>query len=389
MHNFKSVFSLEGGAHAFQRTNTQIKLKSSKILASNRFGFTINNKNDQIREIFAILTTEKLFLLKKQVDINQKTLTIDVWLQSELRWTLVYPSNTPMLAKQARLYGITFMKGEECFSLFTSSERIQLNWLGYLVSLTLQTSLFDKYDVKEYIKDDNVFKVYKAVERKSGRLCTCKRIQKADLTSKKAYQMLVNEIRVLSRIKLHSEFVQLKEVHETSNSVFLVIDLSSCCNLFQLPSRKSSHEISTLAEYLLKALSKLQQSGIAHNDLKPTNVMLVSKNKGLAIGNLKLIGFKYSTETRDRGSASNKTPHVDSRTLINDHYRSYNYTNDIYNAGAILYNSSMGYEFLNYMEGSKLVDFNSAHGINFNTKGFLSLSSNRNLKSAKPDQNHA
>ncbi len=86
--------------------------------------------------------------------------------------------------------------------------------------------------------------------------------------------------------------MKLIEVHESKNSIYLVLELLEGGELFSYISSKkklSMGSIRNIMKGLLGALAYLAEKGIMHRDLKPENMIL--KEKDLENSNLKLVDF--------------------------------------------------------------------------------------------------
>jgi len=107
----------------------------------------------------------------------------------------------------------------------------------------------------------------------------------------------MNEIEIMQVVH-HSNIMNLHELHESKNSIYLVLELLEGGELFNYVSSKNSisvAEICRVMRCLLEALSYLSDKKIMHRDLKPENMIL--KDKGdLQNATLKLVDFGLATQ---------------------------------------------------------------------------------------------
>lgn len=92
--------------------------------------------------------------------------------------------------------------------------------------------------------------------------------------------------------------MNLEEIHESKNSVYLVLELLEGGELFNHISGKQSivmSEISHIMRCLISSLAYLSDQGIMHRDLKPENMILKEKDR-LENSTLKLVDFGLSTK---------------------------------------------------------------------------------------------
>ncbi len=95
----------------------------------------------------------------------------------------------------------------------------------------------------------------------------------------------------------HKNIMKLQEIHESKNSIYLVLELLEGGELFsQISSKKklSLESIRNIMKCLLSALSYLDDHKIMHRDLKPENIILKSKGP-LETTELKLVDFGLSS----------------------------------------------------------------------------------------------
>lgn len=99
------------------------------------------------------------------------------------------------------------------------------------------------------------------------------------LSQPKGRASLINEISIMRQLT-HHNIMRLEEVHESANSIYLVVELLEGGELFNQISSQPSMTIPQLAKVLrdiLKALAYMDSRGIMHRDLKPENIILKKK----------------------------------------------------------------------------------------------------------------
>uniref|UniRef100_A0A673YMI9 Calcium/calmodulin-dependent protein kinase 1Da n=1 Tax=Salmo trutta TaxID=8032 RepID=A0A673YMI9_SALTR len=112
-----------------------------------------------------------------------------------------------------------------------------------------------------------------AQERSTGKMFAVKCIPKKALKGKES--SIENEITVLRKIK-HENIVALEDIYESSNHLYLIMQLVSGGELFDRIVEKGFYtekDASTLIRQVLDAVDYLHKLGIVHRDLKPENLL--------------------------------------------------------------------------------------------------------------------
>ncbi|XP_052827482.1 calcium/calmodulin-dependent protein kinase type 1 [Octopus bimaculoides] len=109
-----------------------------------------------------------------------------------------------------------------------------------------------------------------------GKFVAVKCIDRHGLRGKE--ESLENEIQVLRRLK-HPNIVQLLDVFEDKQRVFLVMELVTGGELFDRIVEKGSYterDASALIKQVLEGVDYMHERGVVHRDLKPENLLYYS-----------------------------------------------------------------------------------------------------------------
>ena len=94
----------------------------------------------------------------------------------------------------------------------------------------------------------------------------------------------------------HPNVIELTEIHESQNSLYLVMELLEGGEIFSLSKGKLDNESTfCILKGILKALVALDAQGIMHRDLKPDNIILKLKDAPIIENTLKLVDFGLAT----------------------------------------------------------------------------------------------
>lgn len=96
----------------------------------------------------------------------------------------------------------------------------------------------------------------------------------------------------------HENIIQLQEMYDTDEYLFLVMELVTGGELFDRIVEKGCYtesEASQLVRKIVSAIDYLHQLGICHRDLKPENLLLASNDNDVdvKIGDFGKIRFVF------------------------------------------------------------------------------------------------
>ncbi|XP_034390798.1 calcium/calmodulin-dependent protein kinase 1Db isoform X2 [Cyclopterus lumpus] len=132
------------------------------------------------------------------------------------------------------------------------------------------------FDFKEVLGTGAFSEVVMAREKATGKMVAIKCIPKKALKGKET--SIENEIAVLRKIK-HENIVALEDIYESSNHLYLIMQLVSGGELFDRIVEKGFYtemDASRLIRQVLDAVNYLHTMGIVHRDLKPENLLYFS-----------------------------------------------------------------------------------------------------------------
>jgi len=145
--------------------------------------------------------------------------------------------------------------------------------------------------------------VMQATQRASGQHYAVKVINKKDL-GKDYEKNLKMEVDILKKVN-HPNIIALKELFDTPDKLFLVMELVTGGELFDKIVEKGSYsekEASELVRKIVSAVDYLHNLGIVHRDLKPENLLLKRADNDLEIaiadfGLSKIVGQQMMMQT--------------------------------------------------------------------------------------------
>ncbi len=192
------------------------------------------------------------------------------------------------------------------------------------------------------------------------------------LSQSKGKESLINEIEIMQVLR-HDNIMTLEEIHESKNSIYLVLELLEGGELFSHISSKkclSINSIHRIMSCLLKALKYLAEKGIMHRDLKPENMILKDKGK-LEQSTLKIVDFGLSSfcDMEEYLFKRCGTPGYVAPEIINSSSRDntkFDPVVDVFSAGIIFYILIVGRSPFDGKSFQKILNQNKVCDINFN-----------------------
>jgi len=152
-------------------------------------------------------------------------------------------------------------------------------------------SLTDKYIVQEELGRGAFSVVKLAVEKETGIKYAVKMINKSNVGQDMA--RLATEMEILKRVN-HPNVIQLKEIIDTKNCLFIITELVTGGELFDKIVELGSYsekDAALLVSRMVSAIDYLHELGIVHRDLKPENLLL---KDGKDLCEVKLADFGLS-----------------------------------------------------------------------------------------------
>ncbi|ORY52947.1 Pkinase-domain-containing protein [Rhizoclosmatium globosum] len=152
-----------------------------------------------------------------------------------------------------------------------------------MASVNTLEYLLQKYEMGDTLGTGAFSDVKVATERATGNKFAIKIVDKTKCKGKES--MIETEVSILMRVK-HENIVQLYEMYEIENKIYLVMELVTGGELFdEIVGRGKYSEVDAakIVYRILLAINYLHGLGIAHRDLKPENLLLSDKTKDAKI----------------------------------------------------------------------------------------------------------
>ena len=144
-------------------------------------------------------------------------------------------------------------------------------------------ALFAKYELKGITGQGVTSKCFRTVRKSDGAIFACKVIDKRQASSKFTVGLVAqflseaHVLRLLQSKPQHPNVVRLQDDYETSDRVYLVMEMAAEKNLLEYVADKGSlneAEAANLVRQITSGLSYLHSAQVIHRDLKPENILV-------------------------------------------------------------------------------------------------------------------
>eukprot|EP01117_Protostelium_nocturnum_P012262 TRINITY_DN450_c1_g1_i1.p1 TRINITY_DN450_c1_g1~~TRINITY_DN450_c1_g1_i1.p1 ORF type:complete len:348 (-),score=97.94 TRINITY_DN450_c1_g1_i1:158-1051(-) len=139
-----------------------------------------------------------------------------------------------------------------------------------------KNGFLEAYDMKQELGKGAFSVVHLAINKKTGENCAVKIIDKTVANAEADERRLKNEVEILKKVK-HPNVIGLIDIFETSENLYLVMELVTGGELFDKIVEKGQYterDAATIVQKMLSAVEYLHSNNIAHRDLKPENLLL-------------------------------------------------------------------------------------------------------------------
>jgi serine/threonine protein kinase len=187
--------------------------------------------------------------------------------------------------------------------LYASNEEEFKKWVQGLTRVMTRTDFHCRYSVARIIGSGAFANVYEATEKASGKRFAVKGFNKGFLEQDtKGKQALWNELQVMRTLDQRN-LLRLYEVHETKNSIYLVLDIIEGGELTKFMDKRTSGlpegDVVRIMQGLLKGLEYMAERILTHRDIKPSNIML-RKTHDITCDDVVIVDFGLAASTKEK-----------------------------------------------------------------------------------------
>ncbi|CAL8338203.1 unnamed protein product [Merluccius merluccius] len=151
--------------------------------------------------------------------------------------------------------------------------------LGERKDYSNPSEVTDKYDLGQIVKTEEFCEIFRAKDRNTLKMYTCKKFMKKD--GRKVRKAAKNEIMILKMVK-HHNILQLVDAFETKKEYFLFMEIATGREVFDWildQGYYSERDTSNVVRQVLEAVAYLHSLKIVHRNLKLENLVYFNRLK--------------------------------------------------------------------------------------------------------------
>ncbi|CAD8101191.1 unnamed protein product [Paramecium sonneborni] len=241
-----------------------------------------------------------------------------------------------------KLKGLIFDCGNLQFEYFGEDETLR-ELKKNISKLFFQAKVQEEYMAQQVIGQGNYALVLELQHLHSNQRFASKCIDKKKVQAiEQGEQSVQNEIKIMRILSPHKSLINLIEVYEGDNNIYLIMDLAQGGSLYKEMKNKinlyNREEIQNIMYQILEGLQYIHSKGIMHRDLKPENILFREKGN---LNSLTIADFGLSVEIDSSPYLYPKcgTPGFVAPEIANmiDKTKPYTAACDIFSAGVIFH----------------------------------------------------
>lgn len=259
------------------------------------------------------------------------------------------------------------IKDSNYTELFFIDQRELQKFRESISPFVILTDIHSVYKAGKQLGEGAFGKVYELFRVRDSLKFAVKAISKTKINEKPTHlQAIISEISIQRSLD-HPYVVKLFEVHETANTIYLVLEFVEGTPLLDLSDIRiipKSTRLSYLSQ-LAEVMQVLKDKNILHRDLKPDNILVTAE------GSIKVIDFGLSLRFEDSCSQSRELRRVGTPGFLAPELihlpldGQYSYPVDMFALGVTYYCMVSGEHPFDGKKFQNIVDNNLAGKIDF------------------------
>lgn len=286
----KSFFDVKDPSYRlWEKPHGNIEINENDIIFQAPLHRMGSGNLSDARELYFVLTPDWFLMLKSESHPTILRVLSTKWVRCDYQ--------IMEGGEGVNIYQIMFIRNMRFVKLFTIDRDHFFRWKENLCKVFLQCDFHAKFHTIKMIGKGSFARVYLVQNKENQKKYAVKAFSKEYLMSQgKGKESLINEVEVMQKLK-HEFVMNLEEVHESKNSIYLVLELLEGGELLNYISHQKNltlKDCHRIMFCILSALQYMNSKKIMHRDLKPDN-MILKKKASLSKCTLKLVDFGLAT----------------------------------------------------------------------------------------------
>ncbi|CAD8064444.1 unnamed protein product [Paramecium sonneborni] len=353
----------------YQSIPQDLKWQEDKIILQSQF----KKENDKTCHLLGF---DNYIIIKKDYKQEaKKYIRLDFEIKFEILRENVVKKNEED-DSLGQIKGISIIKdlGNETISQskYFGGEKVIKQWRDYLKNRINQWQFHQMFRVFKKIGKGNFASVYLAQKIEDGKKMAIKAFSKqAAFEEENGKQAIVNELKIMRQLN-NSHIMQMYEVYETQNSLYVALELLEGGSLYDLIKEKtllSTVQIQQIMVGILQGLNHMHQMKIMHRDLKLENILFKYQKQ---MDSVVIADFGLATNVNEPvylyyrcGTPGYVAPEVINMKNMKGHYSE---VCDIFSLGLVFYLLLSGKQAFPGKSYTTVVKQNREAKIDFNIK---------------------
>ena len=261
-----------------------------------------SKETDQLARRYFLLGVDKMYCKKERESANACVMRLDhciLTLPEEQR-----ADSSPTSASLNPRYPIQLFCRNKYTILYAESAEERRRWVEALSRVTTRQDFHSRFKYVRQLGEGGFAEVSECLEIDTQKRYAVKSFTKESLELDAHGKTLVwNEVRIMRQLD-HTNLLRLRELHESTNSIYLVMDYVQGGELTKFIKSTPKLEEPTIVQILLgllRGLRHLQSLRIVHRDLKASNVLL-RQQENLSAADVVIVDFGLSTRYHETNS---------------------------------------------------------------------------------------
>lgn len=382
MTSFVSIFDYESRAKIVQKAEERISIKKDDLVQIGYLHLFRNNSDRSKKKYVLVLTRSSLYYVNGEIKFEREETTFKSRARIDISWlrTAYYVKKDPVCDDNQ--YFFEMIKGNKSVIFCCTDFEEYIKWVNNLSYLTIQSNFSKKYKLGKGLGEGASARVYSLLGINSNITLACKKFSKKGLGEHFGLDNLVKEITILRTLKGHPNIVDLIEVQETENSIYLITELLEGGRVTKRDKKYNVDDSTAIGYAVLSAIVHMNNHMVVHRDLKPGNILLKYANQPIAENQIKVIDFGISTFYNNQNQpfkSCGTIGYLAPENITSEKNVKVSPISDVFSLGVILFNALTGTRLFIKSDEQSTVMANRQAEINFYNNDIKPLHLNRKI----------